>query len=98
MRRVGRSCASFCASMAEVIPPPMMQMSDSWTVMSLLVTRGSGLEKHSPLACRPRRLWTSDVRAPSHEPRATFRFRLAERDSDRPAHLAVDQRVVTVVV
>jgi hypothetical protein len=38
MDSFGRNSVSFCASMAEVMPPPMMQMSDSCAGMSNFLT------------------------------------------------------------
>src|SRR5689334_9487443 len=67
----GRSCDSFKASIAEVIPPPMMQMSVSWT----------GIGSTARL-----------------KPSRSFTLRPPRGDRDRPADLAVDQRVVAVVV
>src|SRR5262245_19270359 len=67
----GRSSESLCASSADVMPPPMMQMSDSWTI------RRS---------------------AEAFALRTVERLGFLRRDLDRPAHLALDQRAVAVVV
>src|SRR5439155_17312230 len=92
----GRSSESFCASIAEVMPPPMMQMSLSWTGMA--VTAFSYMSRGpTPATCAfaayAARLW---LRRLSAQSRKWYGF--SRCDLDRAAHFAVYLRAVTVVV
>src|SRR5204862_2054874 len=110
MWRPLRSSESFCASIAEVMPPPMMQTSVSWVgIVGRSPSTAERLAGPTPLfelrrglAGAPRAKAEATRRREEMEEsvviRSSQRLRPACRDRDRPAHLALNQGAVAVVV